>query len=156
MDDRYAMRGQTSTEYTVLIAIALIVVIIIVGMYMDANPLKQRAIQGVQSPVIGSFDVGITAFRSTPNASYMTLVNNLPYPVQIVNISIDQTWIVNASLPIILQADRAQALSTPSVTTMVGDRYDYGIIINYTDVSTGNNYSINDVDLRVSGEGSYD
>lgn len=147
------MRAQTTIEYTIIVAVVLLVVIGVVVMLNDARPVANTASSQADALKLEAFEIGVMSYRATAENFSITLVNNFPYDITITHVYVNGSSVTSGDFPLTL-GSRAQAtIRTTDVTVDPEQEFSFPLVFNYTD-ETGS-YLLNKTGFIISGEGSY-
>jgi uncharacterized protein (UPF0333 family) len=154
--ERNMMRGkaQTSTEYLIIIAVLLIGVTIVVLMISESGTVSSNTEKSIRAGALAFFDIGIDSYQASSAGVTLTLVNNLPYTVQIDEIYVDDVA-RDFGLPVNITTERRTSVQTADLSVDAQESYRYTIRIAYSDPLTGQSYTLEDAALIIEGVGSY-
>ena len=126
-------RGQGATEYLILFAVGVIMVLIILGILGPFGNYSQEASELYWRDA----DIALLSYSlsSSTDSLIFTLGNNLDTSIQIQNVSIGDSSIKNLSFPL-LPGSRME-MSVAQDCIQEGDIFDLGpVLIRYVDLST--------------------
>lgn len=126
------MKGQTAVEFTVILAVLLIVLLSVVGVIMDVpssfvNFGKQRDVAAWQAA-----PVGVESILLSGSTLYITIVNNQRFPVIVESVSLDDVAATPAGSSVLQSGERG--LYTVPAGLLVRLSSTYPRIV-YSDVS---------------------
>jgi hypothetical protein len=148
-------QGQTATEYMVLIGIVIISVVIIAMIINRSGSFASVPQKHYDAEHLKSFDVGIASFKSSASDTTLTLINNLPYAVNVTKIYFNDNSYA-FGLPITLNSGRKADVTTVAVTTQPEVKFVYVVKMEYKDALTGQGYNLSDSSYVIAGSGGYE
>ncbi len=83
------MKAQSSTEYLIVFAIVMIILGVIISMFLDVSTLGSESRESFNHESFAFGSVGIESFALSHNCSYITLVNNEPFDINITSVMLD-------------------------------------------------------------------
>ncbi len=135
-------RGQGATEYLIILAVVVIIALIVVGVLGGIPGIGKASSKQASEAYWGTTDVGITNYYVSAATDVLTLTmkDNLDTSIRIQNISVGGT--INGSSTFTLTPGSTQTTSVAKACTTSGDAFDFTpVIIQYSDLSTGANYT---------------
>ena len=131
-------RGQTATEYLIILAVVIVIALVVVvalgqfpGLTEDRTDAAYWAMQ----------DIGISSYAFAGNGGVLVLENNMGSAVRVTGISIDDGETEDIDEPLTVGASTRVELPGVGECTE-GDAYSYNVAINYTDQATGATYTM--------------
>ncbi|MBI4159132.1 hypothetical protein HY500_02645 [Candidatus Woesearchaeota archaeon] len=156
------MKGQTSTEYLIILGVVIVVALIVVaalgglpGVGENASVKTSKLFWNTKA-LVGFKNYAVT---SVGNDTFV-LKNNLDSPVKLDNVKIN-----SVDVPVedaTLSPGNTMVLTYDVGSCVLGQNYEYEVLIGYTDLNTGANYTytgdgtnlVGTCSGEVSGEGS--
>lgn len=135
-------KGQGATEYLIILAVVIIIALIVVGVLGGIPGIGKSSSKQASQAYWGSTDIAIPDYYLSAGTDVLTLNlrNNLDTSIRVQNISVAST--VNGSSTFTLVPGATQYTSVAKQCTTVGDPFSFTpVIIQYTDLSTGANYT---------------
>ncbi len=132
-------RGQGATEYLIILSVVVIIILIVIGLLGGIPAVRKSSASEIYWE---SADVGISDYSLSAGTDilFLTLKNNLDTSIHVQSITVNDA--VNASVAIPLNPGAIEATSVTMDCTTEGDAFDLSpIIIYYSDLSTGANYT---------------
>jgi hypothetical protein len=135
------MKAQATTEYLIMFAVAIIIALIAVGVLGGFPDLSGGVGARDSAAYWNVATIGITKYiisTSSENSS-IAFRNNNNFPIYLNSVTVaNQTRPIGQALSPgqSIQVDGGSSISCP----LPGAKYYYMVMINYTDVSTGNSY----------------
>ena len=140
-------RSQTSTEYLIILAVVIIVALIIVSTLGGIPSIGGSSDESVARAKLESLPIGITDYTFYTWPAELTLRNNQPRPVKIM-----QIWIDDHACNITdMRLDPGMSKMLRCSHGTADETYTYRLAIEYQDAETGATYSINDSSNRFIG-----
>lgn len=135
-------KGQGATEYLIILAVVIIIALIVVGVLGGIPGIGKSSSKQASQAYWGSTDIAIPDYyvSAATDVFTMNLRNNLDTSIRVQNVSIAGT--INASSTFTLVPGASQYTSVAKACTTVGDPFSFTpVIIQYSDLSTGANYT---------------
>ncbi len=135
-------RGQGATEYLIILAVVIIIVLIVIGVLGGIPGIGKSSNKQASEAYWESTDVGISGYYLTAatDSLVLSLRNNLDSSIRVQNVSIDGT--INGSSTMTLVPGATGETSVSKACTTAGDPFEFSpVIIQYSDLSTGANYT---------------
>jgi hypothetical protein len=135
-------RGQGATEYLIILAVVVIIALIVIGVLGGIPGIGKSSTKQASEAYWESTDIGISEYylSAATDVLVLTLRNNLDTSVRVQNITVEGT--VNGSATMTLVPGGTGITSVAKSCASAGEPYDFSpILIQYTDLSTGANYS---------------
>lgn len=148
-------RGQTATEYLIILAVVIIIALIVIGVLSGIPSIGGGAGKSAKAGYWKTAEVGITGVAFTPdgNAS-LVVVNNKASSITIQKIKLtDATGDSNESTTqSTLTSGQAITYNIYNISSgTASESYAFDVEITYTDVVTGANYIFTGAGNRLEG-----
>ena len=140
--------GQTATEYLIILAVVVIIALIVVVTLGGIPGIGGSIDKQANDAKLQSLDVGVTSYAIGPTSIDLTVRNNLPHPIRVNSITVDNTTLSSTDLPVRLAIGEQQVISSSSITSFTrtedqaGTRYELEFQIAYEDGETGTSYTL--------------
>ncbi len=149
-------KGQTATEYLVILAVVIVIALIVVGVLGGFPGIGSSSKRRSSELYWGSADIAVTAhsFDAAGAANVLKVRNNLRNTVTITAITVDETVVVTNDTS--LASGGSATFSGSNIASHIdcgssGDSYAYGVSIAYTDADTGANYTFTGAGTKLEG-----
>ena len=135
-------KGQGATEYLIILAVVVIIALIVIGVLGGIPGIGKSSNKQASEAYWESTDIGISEYYLTSAGDYLVLSlrNNLDTSVRVFNVTVAGT--INGSSTMTLVPGGSAETSIAKACTTTGDPFDFSpVIIQYSDLSTGANYT---------------
>ena len=126
-------RGQTATEYLIILAVTIIIALVAVGVLGGFPTLfTSQSGEMLSEAYWESAKISVTHHRISGGDGKFVFMNKMRYPIRVVNLSMDEISLTNAADKIIpsggsLLVEQDFGFSC----TTQGDKYAYGVSVSY-------------------------
>jgi uncharacterized protein (UPF0333 family) len=136
-------RGQTSTEYIIILAVVIIIALIIVGALGGIPGIGRSSSSRATAAYWGSADVALTDYAVDDDGAknVFKVRNNLRNQITLTNFKLDATNVITTDQTINPGETRNMTIDANLDCGDVGDSYSYEVEIQYTDSGTGNTFT---------------
>jgi hypothetical protein len=127
-------KGQTSTEYLIILAVTIIIALVAVSVLGGFPTLfTSQSGEMLSEAYWGSAKLSITHHRIAGTVGRFVFMNKMRYPIEIVAINLDNIGLIEAS-EIIIPSGGSQLIeqNTGFTCSTTGDKYAYKVTLNYT------------------------
>lgn len=148
-------KGQTATEYLIILAVVIIIALIVVGVLSGipsigggakANSLSsywKTSKLGVDSISVGAGDVPEGAGTFSNASGFIVLRNNFPFTITVNNVTLTDISSQNVDFndtQTVLAAGQTGTFSYSNLSNsgQEGERFTYGLLVTYSDTETSN------------------
>jgi hypothetical protein len=130
-------KGQTATEYLIILAVVIIIALIVVGVMGGIPGMGGGSKQKTSAAYWTTAKIGIASAAINPTGVTLNIKNNNPSSVTLNSISLGATSL--AITPRTLTAGETATFTSGAVTCTAGS-FSHTVSMNYTDVATGSSY----------------
>ena len=136
-------RGQSSTEYLIILAVVIIIALIVIGVLGGIPGIGKTSAGRASAAYWSSADVAITdyAVDAGGDSNFMGLRNNLRNTITVTNVNLGGTDLITTDQSINSGESRNMTINNHIDCGDAGDSYSYGVTINYVDSGTGASYA---------------
>lgn len=131
-------RGQTATEYLIILAVVIVIALVVVvalgqfpGLTEDRTDAAYWQMQ----------DIGISSYAFANNGGVLVLENNMGSAVEIDTVEVAGNS-TDPGVPLTVGASTRVEYSGFGDCSEPGEAYSYNVAINYTDQATGATYTM--------------
>ena len=147
----FFVKGQTATEYIILLSMVLILALIGVGLMqlipaMNGGSKDKATTIGLQSK-----PVGITAYGISNANTTLALKNNGNSPISIINITVHNISFGSSTFPLVLYPGDVSVIATTRLRIAPSTSYYYALNITYIQESSGVTMTQRDILSGTSG-----
>jgi hypothetical protein len=133
-------KGQTATEYLIILAVVIIIALIVVGVMGGIPGIGSGAKSQASSAYWRTAEIAITSSSVNPAGTTLNLRNNNPNTVRINSMTLGGNVLTTVpALPITMTAGQTQQLISTNQTCASG-AFSYPVSISYTVTDTGATY----------------
>ena len=136
-------KGQSSTEYLIILAVVIIIALIVVGVLGGIPGVGKSASSRSSAAYWSSTDVAIPDFAVDEggDSNFMRIRNNLKNSIIITNVELGGTTIITSDQTINSGESKNMTLDNHVDCGSAGDGYSYDLVLTYTDSGTGASYA---------------
>jgi hypothetical protein len=127
-------RGQTATEYLIILAVTIIIALVAVSVLGGFPTLfTSQSGEMLSEAYWGSAKISITHHRIADTEGRFVFMNKMRYPIEIVKIALDDVELLEAADTIVPSGGSQLIEQTSGFTcTTQGDKYAYKVLVEYT------------------------
>lgn len=148
-------KGQTATEYLIILAVVIIIALIVIGVLGRIPSLGGGASSGAVSGYWSTAKIAVPNHAVTPDGNVtITLVNNMQGTIRIDNVTItDTNGQTNYTSPsrILSPGESTQVVVHTVSSANPGERFTYNLAIVYTEIATNSVYTFTGDGNRLEG-----
>jgi uncharacterized protein (UPF0333 family) len=144
-------KSQTATEYLILLAVVIVISLIVVGVLGGIPSIGGGTSTSANNAKLASQKIGILNYKADTLGTLLNVQNNQADSVKITAVYINNKR-CSLEKDYILKAGMKESITCYGVTSNNdGDKFEYNIVVNYTDLTMVADYSINYSGLKLSG-----
>jgi len=148
-------RGQTSTEYLIILAVVVVIALIVISVLGGIPGIGRSTGERASAAYWSNADVGISAYSVADDSSNddVTLVirNNLRNAITVTSITLDSTVITSTSTTLATGGSTTITNTTAGDLCSAGNSFSFDTTIVYTDTVTGASYSFTGDGTKLEG-----
>lgn len=143
-------KGQTATEYLIILAVVIVIALIVVGVLGGIPSIGGGAKSNSANSYWRTAKIGVTSVKVARNASdtgndlNITFRNNMPGTIEITNVSVeDSAGNSNFDAPnVVVSSGGSTQVDIANVASSAGagESYSYSITVTYVDGDTNAEY----------------
>ena len=136
-------KGQSSTEYLIILAVVIIIALIVVGVLGGIPGVGKSAGSRSSAAYWSSTDVAITDYAADAGGDSNTLKirNNLRNEITVTNVAFGSTNIVTTDQTVVSGETKNMTVDSHIDCGDAGDGFSYDVTLTYTDSGTGASYA---------------
>ncbi len=143
------MRGQTSTEYLIILGVVIVVALIVVGALGGIPGIGKGGASKTSKLFWGSAPVGFQSFAiSASGTDTIVVKNNLDSSIRLNSVSVNS---VNVASDNLLNPGSSVTLTGAIGACTAWQNYEYDVSIGYTDQTTGANFTYTGDGTKLQG-----
>ena len=151
---KHSKKSQTATEYTVILAVVLIIALIVVGVLGGIPAIGGAARTRASSSYWQAADIGITAYSFDGDAvggdDVLVIRNNQDDTITVNSISLEGSQIYSTAT-VFSPGEEKTINVNYDCGGNAGNRFTFSVEINYTADETGASYSFNGEGHKLEG-----
>lgn len=143
-------KSQTATEYLIILAVVIIIALIVVGVLGGIPSIGGGASKNTNDANLRTQSVGIENYVLGTGGSTIIVKNNNPFSVRINDVLVEET---SCGTPrFVLKPGQRKTVDCFGYVENIVSKYDRNFRINWTDISTDADYSLDDNSLVLIGD----
>ena len=132
-------KGQTSTEYLIILGVVIVVALIVVAALGGIPGIGTSGAGKTSKLFWASAPVGLESYAISASGTDTLIVkNNQDFSVRLNTVSVNSVNVANSNL---LNPGNAVTLTGNIASCTAGQNYNYPVSISYTDQATGANFT---------------
>ena len=133
-------KGQSSTEYLIILAVVIVIALIVVGVLGGIPGIGKSGRQRASATYWTTQDLSISTYAvNSSGYAKLNLMNNLRNSVTLTAVTLNGQAVGSGNLALSTGAITTREGDTP-LTCTAGDTYEYTLSISYTDDATNSTY----------------
>jgi len=133
-------RGQSSTEYLIILAVVIVIALIVVGVLGGIPGIGQSGRQRTSQTYWSTQDLAVTSYSvNTDGYVKLNLINNLRNSITLTAVTVNGQSVGSGSTSLSTGGTTLREGDT-SLTCTSGDTYEYTLSLTYVDSATNSTY----------------
>ena len=148
---RFTKKGQSSTEYLIILAVVIVIALIVVGVLGGIPGIGKSGKQRASAIYWSTQDISVNSYSvNTDGYIKLNLMNNLRNSVIVTSVTVNGLAVGSGNLALGIGATNTREGDT-SLTCTSGDTYEYTLSISYIDDATNSTYYFDGDGVKLVG-----